>query len=112
MRKAISTAATVGSLAVVSLATAGSAQAASDTQWDLLAKCESSGNWHINTGNGFYGGLQFTQSTWKAFGGSQYALPRRSGHPRRTDCGSRARRGRPGLGCVAQLFAQGQLVGC
>lgn len=41
--------------------------------WDRVAACESSGNWHINTGNGFYGGLQFTSSTWKAFGGQGYA---------------------------------------
>ena len=38
--------------------------------WDAIAQCESSGNWAANTGNGFFGGLQFTQSTWKAFGGS------------------------------------------
>lgn len=41
--------------------------------WDRLAACESGGNWQINTGNGFYGGLQFTNSTWQAFGGGQYA---------------------------------------
>ncbi len=41
--------------------------------WDQLAMCESTGNWSINTGNGFYGGLQFTPSTWAAFGGHQYA---------------------------------------
>lgn len=41
--------------------------------WDALAMCESSGNWSINTGNGFYGGLQFTSGTWLAFGGGQYA---------------------------------------
>ncbi|MFX4273568.1 transglycosylase family protein [Propionibacteriaceae bacterium Y1685] len=41
--------------------------------WDKLAKCESGGNWSINTGNGFYGGLQFTSQTWKAFGGGKYA---------------------------------------
>lgn len=38
--------------------------------WDKIAACESGGNWHINTGNGFYGGLQFTLSTWHAYGGS------------------------------------------
>lgn len=42
----------------------------SDETWDALAQCESSGNWSINTGNGFSGGLQFTPSTWKAFGGT------------------------------------------
>ena len=41
--------------------------------WDRLASCESSGNWSINTGNGYYGGLQFSQSTWEAFGGTKYA---------------------------------------
>ena len=46
---------------------------ASAADWDLLAQCESSGNWSINTGNGYYGGLQFSQSTWEAFGGTQYA---------------------------------------
>uniref|UniRef100_UPI0039BF5DBC transglycosylase family protein n=1 Tax=Lentzea alba TaxID=2714351 RepID=UPI0039BF5DBC len=41
--------------------------------WDALAKCEAGGNWAINTGNGFYGGLQFMKSTWDANGGSVYA---------------------------------------
>jgi uncharacterized protein YabE (DUF348 family) len=41
--------------------------------WDALARCESGGNWAINTGNGFYGGLQFTSGTWLAYGGGQYA---------------------------------------
>jgi LysM repeat protein len=40
--------------------------------WDSLAACESGGNWSINTGNGFYGGLQFTLSSWQAVGGSGY----------------------------------------
>lgn len=43
---------------------------ASSVNWDAIAQCESSGNWHINTGNGYYGGLQFTLSTWHANGGS------------------------------------------
>jgi hypothetical protein len=41
--------------------------------WDDIAMCESSGDWHINTGNSFYGGLQFWQPTWKLFGGLKYA---------------------------------------
>ncbi|HVX58572.1 MAG TPA: transglycosylase family protein [Candidatus Saccharimonadales bacterium] len=41
--------------------------------WDQIAACESGGNWAINTGNGFYGGLQFTSSTWSAYGGGSYA---------------------------------------
>jgi uncharacterized protein YabE (DUF348 family) len=41
--------------------------------WDSLAQCESGGNWSINTGNGYYGGLQFNKQTWDAYGGTQYA---------------------------------------
>lgn len=41
--------------------------------WDAIAQCESGGNWSINTGNGYYGGLQFSQSTWIAAGGGRYA---------------------------------------
>lgn len=41
--------------------------------WGCVAKCESGGNWHINTGNGHYGGLQFSQRTWESFGGGKYA---------------------------------------
>lgn len=50
-----------------------SAHAASESTWDKVANCESSGNWQINTGNGYYGGLQFASSTWKSFGGTAYA---------------------------------------
>jgi hypothetical protein len=41
--------------------------------WDAVANCESGGNWHINTGNGYYGGLQFSYSTWLSNGGGAYA---------------------------------------
>ncbi len=41
--------------------------------WDRIAACESGGNWHINTGNGYYGGLQFSASTWLGHGGGAYA---------------------------------------
>ncbi|WP_067478538.1 resuscitation-promoting factor [Nocardia amamiensis] len=41
--------------------------------WDALARCESTGNWSINTGNGYYGGVQFDQSTWERQGGLKYA---------------------------------------
>jgi uncharacterized protein YabE (DUF348 family) len=44
-----------------------------DEVWDEIAQCESGGNWHINTGNGYYGGLQFNQATWLSNGGDQYA---------------------------------------
>jgi nucleoid-associated protein YgaU len=50
--------------------TAAPANAASTSTWESLAQCESSGNWAANTGNGYFGGLQFTQSTWTANGGT------------------------------------------
>ncbi|MGW7257410.1 transglycosylase family protein [Streptomyces sp. NPDC054834] len=57
----------------IPLVAAGSADAADAATWNKVAACESSGNWSINTGNGYYGGLQFTQSTWEAYGGTAYA---------------------------------------
>lgn len=56
-----------------SLLNPGDAQAVPSDRWDQLAQCESSGNWAINTGNGYFGGLQFSQATWEAAGGTQYA---------------------------------------
>ena len=44
--------------------------ASGSTVWDQLAQCESGGNWAINTGNGYYGGLQFNLGTWQAYGGT------------------------------------------
>ena len=55
------------------LAATGNAGAADSGVWDRIAQCESGGNWHINTGNGYYGGLQFSAGTWRAYGGSAYA---------------------------------------
>ncbi|CAM5406664.1 LysM peptidoglycan-binding domain-containing protein [Streptomyces purpurascens] len=55
------------------LAATGNAAAADSGVWDRIAQCESGGNWHINTGNGYYGGLQFAPSTWRAYGGTAYA---------------------------------------
>lgn len=49
------------------------ASAATTDTWDAVAQCESSGDWSINTGNGYYGGLQFAQSTWEEYGGTEYA---------------------------------------
>ncbi|MEU6083671.1 transglycosylase family protein [Streptomyces sp. NPDC047108] len=49
------------------------ADAAPVDTWDKVAECEATGDWSINTGNGFYGGLQFTQSTWEEYGGTAYA---------------------------------------
>ncbi|WP_371498081.1 transglycosylase family protein [Kitasatospora sp. NBC_00374] len=55
------------------LLTGTDASAASVSTWDKVAQCEASGNWSINTGNGYYGGLQISMSTWRAFGGTSYA---------------------------------------
>ncbi|WP_405492151.1 transglycosylase family protein [Streptomyces sp. NBC_00096] len=55
------------------LMAAGTASAATTSEWDRVASCESGGNWAINTGNGYYGGLQFSSSTWAAYGGKSYA---------------------------------------
>ncbi|WP_328464756.1 LysM peptidoglycan-binding domain-containing protein [Actinoplanes sp. NBC_00393] len=47
--------------------------AQASVNWDAIAQCESGGNWRINTGNGYYGGLQFSRGTWRAYGGGRYA---------------------------------------
>jgi resuscitation-promoting factor RpfA len=65
---AIATGAAVASIGLL----AGPAQAA-EHDWSGVAACESGGNWSINTGNGYYGGLQFSQGTWAGYGGTQYA---------------------------------------
>jgi LysM repeat protein len=49
------------------------ASSSGGVNWSAIAACESGGNWSIDTGNGFYGGLQFTQQTWLGYGGGQYA---------------------------------------
>lgn len=62
---------TVGVIAGAGLVAAGTgANAADGGTWDALAQCESGGNWAINTGNGYSGGLQFTPGTWAAYGGT------------------------------------------
>ncbi len=68
----IAGAAVVAPLAAVAVG-AGQAQAADSGVWDRIASCESGGDWHINTGNGYFGGLQFSASTWAAYGGTNYA---------------------------------------
>ena len=59
--------------AAISVLAVPAAHAASDSAWDKVAHCESGGNWSDNTGNGYYGGLQFSASTWNSFGGDKYA---------------------------------------
>ncbi|MEW1772265.1 transglycosylase family protein [Streptomyces sp. NPDC086777] len=75
-RKGRTTAALAGAALLAPLgllAATGNAAAADNGVWDRIAQCESGGNWHINTGNGYFGGLQFSASTWRAYGGSAYA---------------------------------------
>jgi hypothetical protein len=66
------TAAVIGTVGVVTVGQLAVAAppARADPNWDAMAQCESGGNWGANTGNGFYGGLQFTPATWAANGGS------------------------------------------
>ena len=66
-------AATTAAFGTAAALLAPAAAAAPDSDWDRLAQCESGGNWSINTGNGYHGGLQFSPSTWAAYGGTQYA---------------------------------------
>jgi nucleoid-associated protein YgaU len=71
-RRAATVAATAGVAAVAPLLVTAPAHADS-VNWDAIAACESGGNWSINTGNGYSGGLQFSQGTWRAYGGGAYA---------------------------------------
>jgi len=71
-RRAATVAATAGVVAVAPLLATTPAHADS-VNWDAIAQCESGGNWSINTGNGYYGGLQFSSGTWLAYGGGAYA---------------------------------------
>ncbi|MFF5976550.1 transglycosylase family protein [Streptomyces sp. NPDC012769] len=71
--RAIALAGAAGVAVAAPLMGATSASAATASEWDAVAQCESGGNWSINTGNGYYGGLQFSASTWAAYGGTAYA---------------------------------------
>src|SRR3954470_24039548 len=71
--RVIAIAGVTGAAVAAPLMAAGNASAATASEWDAVAQCESGGNWSINTGNGYYGGLQFSASTWAAYGGTQYA---------------------------------------
>ncbi|GAB3988082.1 transglycosylase family protein [Nocardioides marmoraquaticus] len=73
LRRALGTLVASAAVVAAPALVASPAEAASGDTWDRLAQCESSGNWRINTGNGYYGGLQFHQPTWVGYGGKQYA---------------------------------------
>ena len=103
--RTIATIGTAGAVMAAPLVMASTAQAASGSTWDRLAQCESGGNWHINTGNGYYGGLQFNLGTWHSYGGT--GLP--SDHSRETQIAvaTRLRNASGGYGawpaCAARL---------
>ncbi|MFF4039407.1 transglycosylase family protein [Streptomyces sp. NPDC001816] len=71
--RVIALAGVTGAAIAAPLMAVGNASAATASEWDKVAQCESGGNWSINTGNGYYGGLQFSASTWAAYGGTAYA---------------------------------------
>jgi resuscitation-promoting factor RpfB len=77
--------------------------------WDALAECESGGDWSINTGNGYYGGLQFSYDTWHAYGGGAYAdYPHEASREQQIDIAEKVRDANGGgygswPGCAAEL---------
>lgn len=76
-----------------------SAESRSGMVWDRLAQCEASGNWAINTGNGYYGGLQFDLRTWRAYGGANYAsYPHRASREHQISVATALRDARGGYG--------------
>jgi nucleoid-associated protein YgaU len=73
VRRPLRTGAVVLGAAAVGLGVIATPASAGEHDWSGVARCESGGNWSINTGNGYYGGLQFSASTWSAYGGGAYA---------------------------------------
>ncbi|MFJ7180916.1 transglycosylase family protein [Streptomyces massasporeus] len=71
--RVVALAGVTGAAVAAPLMAAGNASAATASEWDAVAQCEAGGNWSINTGNGYYGGLQFSASTWAGYGGTKYA---------------------------------------
>ena len=72
-RRSLRTGAVVLGAAALGIGALAAPASAAEHDWTGVAKCESGGNWSINTGNGYYGGLQFSASTWSAYGGGAYA---------------------------------------
>jgi resuscitation-promoting factor RpfB len=78
--------------------------ASADATWDQLARCETGGNWSANTGNGYYGGLQFSEATWHHLGGT--GLPHEHSRATQIEMGKKlhAQRGwAPWPGCARKL---------
>ncbi|WP_269217228.1 resuscitation-promoting factor [Nocardioides sp. cx-173] len=95
----------VAEIVKVGTAPAVEAYATGNTVWDSLAQCESGGNWAINTGNGYYGGLQFNLGTWQAYGGT--GLPSDNSRETQIAVATRLRDATGGYGswpgCAAKL---------
>ena len=71
--------------------------------WDAIAGCEAGGNWAINTGNGYYGGVQFDQGTWEANGGAAVCAPRADLATREEQIAVAEVTRRARVGCVASV---------
>jgi len=70
-----------------------------ETVWDLIAQCKVGGNWSINSGNGYYGGLQLDAGTWRTYGGTTYApLPSDASREQQITIGEKVRDDRGGFG--------------
>jgi hypothetical protein len=94
LRTLLSSALLTAAAATPVVAAAGPSHAATVRTWDRLAMCESSGRWHVNTGNGYYGGLQISASTWRAYGGRHFAvLPSRATKPEQIRIAERIKHG-------------------
>ncbi|MEP9364169.1 transglycosylase family protein [Nocardioides sp. CN2-186] len=79
MRTLLSTAALAATTITPVVAMSAPADATPTRTWDRIARCESGGNWHINTGNGYFGGLQISSGTWHGYGGGKFArIPSRA----------------------------------
>jgi resuscitation-promoting factor RpfA len=107
MRTLLSSALATAFVAAPVIAVTAPADAAPVRTWDRLARCESGGNWHINTGNGYYGGLQISAGTWRGYGGRHFArLPSRATKAEQIRIGERIKRGqgwRAWPSCSARL---------
>jgi len=94
MRTLISSALATAAVTAPLVATVAPAQAARPGPWERIARCESGGRWHINTGNGYFGGLQISGSTWRAYGGHHFAaIPSRASKGEQIRIGKRIRHG-------------------
>src|SRR6478752_6297550 len=94
MRTFISSALVAAATAAPVIAVTAPADAAPVRTWNRLAHCESGGRWHINTGNGYYGGLQISPGTWRGYGGKKYAkLPHHASKKQQIKVAERIKRG-------------------